>query len=405
MKKLTRKQQIRFSIFGGVAIFLIIIFVAFRSNQEDKEESAESKYQVVTLQKPESLGFKGTVQPQITENFYFDQLLGKISQLSVADGQSIKARDVIAIYQDSKAQDQVQEQMQSLDKYNTAVSNANANLVTAQQKQQDLQNRLNQAKSDLKNVNTDSADGAAQKQELLAKVDSLQQALDAQDDAINQAKQALETSRSDLSSANKAIKQAEEKVTATVTANFDGTVYVNEKGKTDSSTPYATVVSPMTVIKGTVTEYDYKKLSREQKVTIQANSDKKEVDGTIIAINQLPDTAATTTGESATNANTNTSSIANYSFTVIPTEKLQYGYNVQIFLPQDQLQLPKSAVIKEKGNTFVFIYKSGKVHKQKVVLKEENGTYLVESGVKVSDKIISNPDKDFKDGQEVAVEE
>jgi HlyD family secretion protein len=403
LKKLTRKQQIRFSIFGGIAIFLIIIFVAFRSSQKDKEESVESKYQVVTLQKLDPLGFKGTVQPQITDNHYFDQSLGKISQLSVADGQSIKANDVIAIYQDSKAQDQVQEQMQSLDKYNTAVSNANASLVTAQQKQQDLQNRLNQAKSDLKNVNTDSADGAAYKQELLTKVDSLQQALDAQDDAVNQAKQALETSRSDLSSANKAIKQAEEKVTATVTANFDGIVYVNEKGKTDSSTPYATLVSPMTVIKGTVTEYDYEKLSREQKVTIQANSDKKKVDGTIIAINQLPDTATTTSEASSTS--TSASSIANYSFTVIPTEKLQYGYNVQIFLPQDQLQLPKSAVIKEKSNTFVFVYKSGKVRKQRIVLKEENGTYLVESGVKVNDKIISNPDKDFKDGQKVAVEE
>jgi HlyD family secretion protein len=84
---------------------------------------------------------------------------------------------------------------------------------------------------------------------------------------------------------------------------------------------------------------------------------------------------------------------------------LQYGYNVQIFLPQNQLQLPKSAVIKEKGNIFVFVYKSGKARKQKVVLKEESGTYLVESGVKVNDQIISNPDKDLKDGQEVAVEE
>ncbi|MDR0691216.1 MAG: efflux RND transporter periplasmic adaptor subunit, partial [Streptococcaceae bacterium] len=294
--------------------------------------------------------------------------------------------------------------MQSLDKYNTAVANANANFNAAQQKQQDLQNKLNQAKNDLKNINTES-ESAAQRQELIAKIDQLEQALDAQNDSLNQAKQALETSRSDLSSANKAIKQAEEKVSATVTANFDGIVYINEKGKTDPNLPYAIVVSPMTVIKGTATEYDYKKLSLEKKVTIKANSERKQIDGTVTAINQLPDVATTTAGESATNTSGNTSSIANYSFTVIPTKKLQYGYNVQIFLSQDQLQLPRSAVIKEKGTTYVFLYKNGKARKQKVVLKESNGTYLVESGVKVYDQIISNPDKELKDGQKVAVEE
>jgi HlyD family secretion protein len=405
LKKFTRKQQIRFSIFGGIVVLLILVFVALFGGQKSKEESTITKYQVITLQKPDPLIFKGAVQPQIIENFYFDQSLGKINQLLVVDGQRIKARDIIAIYQDSKAQDQLQEQMQSLDKYNTAISNANENFNVAQQKQQDLQNKLNQAKNDLKNVNMESVDTAVQRQELTAKIDQFEQAIDAQETAVNQAKQALEASRAELSGANKAIKQAEEKVSATVSANFDGTIYINEKGKTDPSLPYATVVSPMSVIKGVVTEYDYKKLSLEKKVTIKANSERKQIDGTVTAINQLPDVATTTAGEASTNANANTNSIANYSFTVIPTEKLQYGYNVQIFLPQDQLQLPRSAVIKEKRTTYVFLYKNGKARKQKVVLKESNGTYLVESGVKFKDHIISNPDKELKDGQEVVVEE
>lgn len=143
MKKLT-KTIFLLSIIGGILLFSGIII--YKSNLTASKK--EDLYNTVTVKKSDSLIFKGIVQPKTTSYLNFDQSLGKINTISVKNGQEINENDVVATYQNTTVEDQAEEQTQSLEKLNLAVTNAQINLDNATQKQQELENRLTIAKNE-----------------------------------------------------------------------------------------------------------------------------------------------------------------------------------------------------------------------------------------------------------------
>ncbi|MFS1203496.1 efflux RND transporter periplasmic adaptor subunit [Enterococcus lactis] len=403
-KKMTKRQQIYLSIMGGVISFLLIggAVIYKLSNPIVEEDS----YKLVKVKKSEPLVLKGIVQPKNTSYLNLDQTLGKISAISVKNGQEINENDVIATYQNTTIEDQAEEQTQSLEKLNLAVTNAQINLENATQKQQELETRLTAAKNEhaaITNKKIDEEMKKAEKAEDENKIEAAQQALDAQKDAVSQAKQVLDEANVDLSSVNNTIEQTKKKITNTVTAPIKGIVYINDKGKTDAAVPYATIVSPDKVIKGTVTEYDYNKVKVGQVVNINLLNEEKSIEGTITDVNALPEDMEVSTQTNISSDKNNT--VSTFTFMVSPKEPIRYGYNVQINVPTNHLELAKKNTIKENNEVFVFIYRDRKAIKQKVEVKEENGKYLVKTGLKENDSIIENPGVRLKDGQEVTVKQ
>ncbi len=403
-KKMTKRQQIYLSIMGGVISFLLIggAVIYKLSNPIVEEDS----YKLVKVKKSEPLVLKGIVQPKNTSYLNLDQTLGKISAISVKNGQEINENDVIATYQNTTIEDQAEEQTQSLKKLNLAVTNAQINLENATQKQQELETRLTAAKNEhaaITNKKIDEEMKKAEKAEDENKIEAAQQALDAQKDAVSQAKQVLDEANVDLSSVNNTIEQTKKKITNTVTAPIKGIVYINDKGKTDAAVPYATIVSPDKVIKGTVTEYDYNKVKVGQVVNINLLNEEKSIEGTITDVNALPEDMEVSTQTNISSDKNNT--VSTFTFMVSPKEPIHYGYNVQINVPTNHLELAKKNTIKENNEVFVFIYRDRKAIKQKVEVKEENGKYLVKTGLKENDSIIENPGVRLKDGQEVTVKQ
>ncbi|HGF7982718.1 MULTISPECIES: efflux RND transporter periplasmic adaptor subunit [Enterococcus] len=403
-KKMTKRQQIYLSIMGGVISFLLIggAVIYKLSNPIVEEDS----YKLVKVKKSEPLVLKGIVQPKNTSYLNLDQTLGKISAISVKNGQEINENDVIATYQNTTIEDQAEEQTQSLEKLNLAVINAQINLENATQKQQELETRLTAAKNEhaaITNKKIDEEMKKAEKAEDENKIEAAQQALDAQKDAVSQAKQVLDEANVDLSSVNNTIEQTKKKITNTVTAPIKGIVYINDKGKTDAAVPYATIVSPDKVIKGTVTEYDYNKVKVGQVVNINLLNEEKSIEGTITDVNALPEDMEVSTQTNISSDKNNT--VSTFTFMVSPKEPIHYGYNVQINVPTNHLELAKKNTIKENNEVFVFIYRDRKAIKQKVEVKEENGKYLVKTGLKENDSIIENPGVRLKDGQEVTVKQ
>lgn len=403
-KKMTKRQQIYLSIMGGVISFLLIggAVIYKLSNPIVEEDS----YKLVKVKKSEPLVLKGIVQPKNTSYLNLDQTLGKISAISVKNGQEINENDVIATYQNTTIEDQAEEQTQSLEKLNLAVTNAQINLENATQKQQELETRLTAAKNEhaaITNKKIDEEMKKAEKAEDENKIEAAQQALDAQKDAVSQAKQVLDEANVDLSSVNNTIEQTKKKNTNTVTAPIKGIVYINDKGKTDAAVPYATIVSPDKVIKGTVTEYDYNKVKVGQVVNINLLNEEKSIEGTITDVNALPEDMEVSTQTNISSDKNNT--VSTFTFMVSPKEPIHYGYNVQINVPTNHLELAKKNTIKENNEVFVFIYRDRKAIKQKVEVKEENGKYLVKTGLKENDSIIENPGVRLKDGQEVTVKQ
>lgn len=401
---MTKRQQIYLSIMGGVISFLLIggAVIYKLSNPIVEEDS----YKLVKVKKSEPLVLKGIVQPKNTSYLNLDQTLGKISAISVKNGQEINENDVIATYQNTTIEDQAEEQTQSLEKLNLAVTNAQINLENATQKRQELETRLTAAKNEhaaITNKKIDEEMKKAEKAEDENKIEAAQQALDAQKDAVSQAKQVLDEANVDLSSVNNTIEQTKKKITNTVTAPIKGIVYINDKGKTDAAVPYATIVSPDKVIKGTVTEYDYNKVKVGQVVNINLLNEEKSIEGTITDVNALPEDMEVSTQTNISSDKNNT--VSTFTFMVSPKEPIHYGYNVQINVPTNHLELAKKNTIKENNEVFVFIYRDRKAIKQKVEVKEENGKYLVKTGLKENDSIIENPGVRLKDGQEVTVKQ
>lgn len=404
IKKITKRKQIYLSILGGVISFLLIggTIIYKLSNPLLKEDS----YKLVKVKKSDPLVLKGIVQPQTTSYLSLDQSLGKISTISVKNGQEVNENDVIATYQNTTIEDQAEEQTQSLEKLNLAVANAQVNLDIATQKQQELENRLTIAKNDevaTVNKKMDEEMKKAEQAEAENKIEAVQQALDAQNDAVSQAKQALDAANVDLSSANNSIEQTKKKITSMVTAPFKGIIYINDKGKIDATVPYATIVSPETVIKGSVTEYDYTKVKVGQVVIISLINEEKSIEGTIAEINALPEDMGASTQANVSSDRNNT--VSTFTFMVSPKEHIHYGYNVQMSVPTNNLELTKKNTVKENNEVFVFVYRNGKVIKQRIEVIEKNEKYLVKTGIKENDSIIETPNVSLKDGQKVTVKQ
>ncbi|WP_257613396.1 hypothetical protein [Carnobacterium maltaromaticum] len=188
-------------------------------------------YKIEKLKKNEPLLFKGTVQAKKTSYLSLDQSLGKISNISVENGQEVTIDDVIVTYQNTTFENQADEQRQVLDKLTLAIENAQTNLDNAKQKQEQIEIRLSNNKNEISSLDTKKPEGEIKKAELDAKVDTDQQALDLQKDSVLQAKQTLDAANVDLNSANNAIELTQKKITTNITAPFGGIVYINEKGK------------------------------------------------------------------------------------------------------------------------------------------------------------------------------
>ncbi len=392
-KKLTKKQKIRLSIVGGV-IALIAIAVAAIIGSQGTEESAD-RYSVYKLKESEPLLFKGTVDAENVESVYYDQSLGKISSIAVTDGKEVKKDDVLLSYQNDVVQTDVSQQERLLNKSSLAVASAQENLNSAIAKKNDLTAKVNQAANDYNKRDESTTEGAAQAQEDKATYEQNKQALEAQEDVIRQANQALEAANLDLNDSTGALDDAKEKVTVTVKAPADGIAYVDEKGKTDMTIPVVKIVSPKVVINGVVSEYDYQKISVNQDVEIRPVSSNDVVKGNITYVDKLPLTK--TAGD--------TSSMINFEFKVVPEKELQYGYNVQIALNQTELRIPEKAVIKEGEVEKVFVYRKGKAIKQVVKTVNQDGFIVVQEGLAVGDTVISDPTDTLKDGEEVAVKQ
>ncbi len=403
-KKMTKKQKVRLSIIAGVlAVVLLVGAYIFSQNRSSSAEQT-SDYQTVTLKKAEDLTFNGAVTASDTQDYNLDSTLGKITQVHVTDGQQVEAGAVLLSYESPEYQSQVDEQNNGMSKLNLALSNAQESLGAAQAKQAKANQQLNEAITNYNNTNENSSEEAAMKKEQYkGEITQYESALEAANDGVLQAQQMVETAQVDLQSGNQSIANLQNKAHTTVNSTTSGIAYVNEKGKTDPSVAVVQIVSSDVTIEGKASEYDFQRLQKDQRVTVKPVTSDEEIPGTITNVSQLPEAAAPAANSSQGGASANSVSVANYDFTVKPDRPLQYGYNVQITLPLDEVRLPSSSVVEEDGKQYVFVVKNGKAKKTEVQTEERNGFLVVKAGVKAKDQIVSNPDDELKDGQELAV--
>ena len=395
MKRMTKKKKIYLSIVAGVVALLAIIISAVYVNL--KKGNNDNAYTSYKIEKPEPLLFKGFVTAEKVYSVFYDQSLGKVTDILVKDGQEIKSGDAILSYKNEEIQSEADAQENSLKKLSISVDSAKNDLNNARSKVKDYKNKLSQSKNELGNIDASTSEGQQKKQELKAAINQYEEQLDAQNSVVTQSESALSSAKLDYKDASKSVDSIRKKANKNVTAEISGIVSVNEKGKTDPTVPVIKIISKNVVVEGIISEYDYDSIKLRQRVKVRPVSQKEEIGGQIKQINQLPDTEINV-GDNQANS---TGSLSNYKFLVELDSPVQYGYSVQIKLPIDELRIPKKALIKDGNKEYVYLYISGKVIKKPIKTEIKNEVIVVLEGLKEGDVIISNPDKELKDGDKI----
>ncbi|WP_315167849.1 efflux RND transporter periplasmic adaptor subunit [Metaclostridioides mangenotii] len=395
MKRMTKKKKIYLSIVAGVVALLAIIISAVYVNL--KKGNNDNAYTSYKIEKPEPLLFKGFVTAEKVNSVFYDQSLGKVTEILVKDGQEIKSGDVILSYKNEEIQSEADVQENSLKKLSISVDSAKNELSNARAKVKDYKNKLSHSKNELGNTDTSTLEGQQKKQELKAMINQYEEQLDAQNSVVTQSENTLSSAKLDYKDASKSVDSIRKKAKKNVTAEISGIVSVNENGKTDPTVPVIKIISKNVVVEGIISEYDYDSIKLRQRVKVRPVSQKGEIGGQIKQINQLPDTEINVGDNQASS----TGSLSNYKFLVELDSPVQYGYSVQIKLPIDELRIPKKALIKEGNKEYVYLYISGKVIKKPINTETKNEVIVVLDGLKEGDVIISNPNEKLKDGDKI----
>lgn len=395
IKRMTKKQKIYLSIVAGVVALLAIIISAIYVNL--KKDNNDNSYISYKIEKPEPLLFKGFVTAEKVSNVFYDQSLGKITEIPVKDGQEIKSGDIILSYKNEEIQSEADAQESSLKKLSVSVDGAKNDLNNARSKVKNYKNKLSNLKNELSNVDTSTLEGQQKKQELKATINQYEEQLDAQNSVVAQTESALSVAKLDYNDASKSVDSIRKKANKNITSEISGIVSINENGKSDPTSPVIKIISKNVVVEGLVSEYDYDSIKLNQRVKVRPVSQKEEIGGQIKQINQLPETEINV----GNNQGNSTGSLSNYKFLVELDSPLQYGYSVQIKLSIDELRIPKKALIKEGNKEYVYLYISGKVIKKPIKTETKNEVINVLDGLKEGDIIIANPNEKLKEGEKV----
>ncbi|MGT2929832.1 efflux RND transporter periplasmic adaptor subunit [Streptococcus dentasini] len=202
----------------------------------------------------------------------------------------------------------------------------------------------------------------------------------------------------------------------TVTSDVAGTVVEVAESVNPSTQNSQTLVHVASEgqmqIQGTLTEYDLANVKVGQTVTIKSKvyPDKKWT-GTISYISNYPNEKSDDSGSSGSdNSDSSSSSSATYDYKVdinsdLGDLKQGFTTSVEVDNSSEGILVPVKAVVTQNDNSYVWIYdkKSGKVTKRKVSLGSADAKQQqILSGIDEGQEVISNPNNNLKNGQNVS---
>lgn len=347
------KKMILIVLFAGLVIAGGSFW--FFSNNK-KEEKSYSAYQVAPV---EDLNFSGTVKSKRTQSIFYDAAQGEVSSVAIQNGATVKAGGNLVNYSSKSDQLALNEKTAVQSQYNTNIVNLNKEL-------QEKRYSYNQA------VN---AGDETKKQTADAAITSIEASITQYQDQ--------------LTDVNAQIDSLNSKKESAIVAEFDGTVVVDETAKKDATKPIVTVHSIDSVVEFAATEYDIENIQVDQDVMVSLMNQDKKIQGKITYKSTIP------TQEEKVSAS--------YNNEVTLNEAIPIGYSVKIVIPQNEIKLPADAVVSDKQDYFVYIYKNGKATKQKVVVEQlDQDTYLLKEGVAAKEKILRKP-ANLKDKMDVKI--
>ncbi|GMA69876.1 RND transporter MFP subunit [Leuconostoc litchii] len=342
-----RKTKIVTIVAGSVVALGLLTVTGLKTYNKlaKPTKSSNNQYQVYKVASALPLTMSGKIVAEKTQAL--NAPTGKLQQLNVTDGQTVKNGDILLTVTVTDIQESISSQQDVVNKANRAVNSAAATLKNAQQS-------YNQADVDTK--------------------PSLK-------DTVTQAQQAVTDANGDLQDAQSKLAELQGKLTMSLKAPFDGVVSVSNNTK--DGIPSITINSSQKVLQANVSEYDYSKVKTGDTVTVSGIDGSPKQTTKISKIEQIP----TGQGKGTTY----------YPFSANMNNDFLYGQSVKVKVPQSELKIPKSAVY--KGSIYKVI--DGKASRAQADLTKNGDTYIVNAGVSIGEKLITNPDSKLTNGEVV----
>lgn len=388
-----KKKYITIAIIATVIVGSTIGFCLLKNSMNNSDTKAEY-YKIESVEK---VYINGVLNPRDSESIYIDSTKGELSEVHVTDGQVVNAGDSLFTYKNtaveaqiSEIDDQITSNENSKESLNKKRTNAKNNLGEKENQVNKLQKQLEgQIASGAMDINSISMNI----QQATAEVQVFKEQVSAYDDQI----EAVESTLNILY--NKKEKLNGEK-TSTVTATIGGKVVLSSNEK-DYTKPYIIIESEELIVKGLVSEKDFKKIKVDDNISVNIISGDKTVDGKVLEIDDRPVSTAelaATQGATTTNANI---SYYNVLITLNSQDGLIDGFHSQgkITLVDDTIKILKESIVTENDKNYVFVDIDGLLDKVEVTLGEEDGEYVViNSGLKENDMVMKNPTTKTKEG-------
>lgn len=388
IKRLGLKKK----VFLGVGALALLVggFSVYQMSSTNQSTEAETMYETGTVTSGKiasSTLLSGKVAALSEQYVYYDNSKGSSATVTVEVGQQIGKGQQLVQYDATSAQAA----------YDTAVRNLNK-----------VGRQINTLKTYGTQTTTPVETPSDQESENADSATRQTTTTPTAEQSYNQQLQDLNDAYAD---AEAEVTKAQEALNQTVVlSDVDGTVVEVNPSIDPSAKESQTLVHVATQgqlqVKGHLTEYDLANLKKGDEVIIKSKvyPDKKW-QGKISSISDYPEQSAGTADPSHGGTNG-----AQYEYKADITSdlaELKQGFtvSVEVVNNKESLLVPNSAIVSSKGKDYVWRYDklTKKVAKQEVGLgKADANSQEIVTGLAKDDRIITNPDKDLKDGQKLS---
>lgn len=321
----------------------------------------------------------GTLSLQEVQKVYLSQEMGEIKEILVQEGQQVKKGEALFKLENPQLELEVEQNKLSVESGYLKINQINKQIDTINQKQKELVKQIGEKEA---------------KEQLSAEIEQLNMEKKLADLELKQV----------LLQKDALVKRQEE---LQVISQMDGTVLsVNNQamstlaGSNQEPVIYIGNLGVM-VATGVLSEYDTLKVSAGQKVTLTSDAAPGEkYEGEVLKISAIPkESSVVIQGESQA---------VQYPVTVKVNSaniKLKPGFQLIMEIETEKknsLVIPVQALSSEGDQSFVYIVKDHKAHRQKVQAGVTSGDKVeIIKGLKVNDTVIVDPGDELTEGMEV----
>lgn len=369
----------------GVLLVLIVGVQWVSGSESGTDEGAD--YTVYEVYEEAPVLFDGRVQALDIQEVYLDGGSEELVELYVTNGQTVEPGTELLTYQNEEAQRQLDDQRRQRERLvsrRSALETDRANAVNGRDR---AEREGNQYKED------SALEGEAVGR-FESELSSYEMEIAEAEMEISQIDQADQDLLEQLEDLDFSINRLSDQAKVTEKAVISGQVHLNPGGTEagqGTGAPYLSIVSEDVEIEASVSEYDFEKIKKGEKVHISLTNSDREMEGAITYVSSIP---AQVSGENET---------ARYLFTVSPDEPIQYGFSVEIAFYEGLIYLPASTVISEEEGTYVYVYNDGTAERRPVEVESEGNMYLLKEGLMSGEEVLEEPEDTLSDGDEVSV--